>query len=699
MFNIDEKYYKNNNLVNKIETFVSSTVDEPDLKDKYSKAKLTQNLNTQNAKLTNVKDTYSKSFGNLYGFYKKQNIDNITSDIEKNKLLANSQSLVLELEEELGIYIKRLCYFKLAHELDLKSALPSRNSSYTDSTKLKNSIYKKYNSIIDIYNDLYGEKPIYFIKFMTYVTYIIDKCLFTFEYGLLPSLFSECITVPWDSYLSKNESLLLKLGFSEDQTEYVGNYERVQFLNHFIEKDYNKHFTNLLSNMTTRIYEVSKKLNGLYAFEDKINISGANFVQYIDLFVKEIPEYNEGAYKYQTFENGKNIRQITGIPSFPVNPNEMSILSGLYYWCWCYYIYKMKASICDEMHAMTKHLDTNIVNLSKYNASQLTDWFKNSYDNLQKINEKFYSNKYIKQTIKYTQDDINNELKFKNILETDGYPSDYKNLCYYFSTTNSEGQYYVSCSKESNDRYSQLYQYKNDTQDSYTLDQYYYNRYMYLLSLFDYNSCKFFKDKYCTSPEMTNMISNFSSQEMDIRSTIQSELIKGVKSENKTQSKHHNIETFIGNIQEGMTNESQIIGNIKFNDNVNNIIQNQTFNLDGSSTTLKKYTEGKFNESTCAPVNTPYFSASYKCGNIPNENVINKKTVSDYILFDCSNQQNDNSDLFGCSEIILELLNSGFIIIYRKDISRESDAVGSFNNPLWLWDPKIDEITSVSIHI
>ena len=42
MFNIDEKYYKNNNLVNKIETFVSSTVDEPDLKDKYSKAKLTK---------------------------------------------------------------------------------------------------------------------------------------------------------------------------------------------------------------------------------------------------------------------------------------------------------------------------------------------------------------------------------------------------------------------------------------------------------------------------------------------------------------------------------------------------------------------------------------------------------------------------------------------------------------------------------
>ena len=118
---------------------------------------------------------------------------------------------------------------------------------------------------------------------------------------------------------------------------------------------------------------------------------------------------------------------------------------------------------------------------------------------------------------------------------------------------------------------------------------------MYLLSLFDYRSCKFFKDRYCSSPEMTKMVSNFSSQEIDIRGTIQNELIKGVKSENKNETKHHNIETFIGNIQEGMTNEYQIIGNVKFNDNVNNIIQNQTFNIDGSSTTLKKYTEDKLN--------------------------------------------------------------------------------------------------------
>lgn len=697
MFNIDEKYYKNINLVNNIETFITSTVDKTELKDKYNESKLTQNLNIQNSQLTEIKDDYSNPFGNLYGFYEKTNINDISNDIEKNKLLVNSQNLVLELEQDLGEYIKRVCYFKLAHEVDVNSVLASSTSS-NSIYELRTNIYKNYESIINIYNDLYGEKPTYFITFMTYITYITDKCILSRDYTNYPSLKTECSNIPYDDYLEGEwDNVLQRIGIDSngssksDNVNLYRNPDITKDYSSYIEKDYNKHFTNVLSNMTTRIYEVSKKLNGLYSFQDKINISGANFVQYIDLFLKEIPEYNEGAYKYQTFENGRNIRQISEIPSFPVNPNQMSILSGIYYWCWCYYIYSIKSTLCNELYQMNMFLDNNKGTITNYSPSQLTEWYKNAYSNLEKINNKFYNNKYIKQTNKYQKVDIDNELRFKNILESAGYPSDYKNLCYYFSTKNSEGSYYVSCSKESNDRYYQLYQYSNDNTINNTLDQYYNNRYMYLLSKFDYNSCKFFKDKYCTSSEMTQILSSLSSQEIDIRDTIQNELIKGVKNENKTISKHHNIETFIGNIQEGMTNQYQIIGNVKFNDNVNNIIKNQEFNIDGSLTTLKQYTEDKLNESTCAPENTPYFSASYKCGNVPNENLINKKTVSDYILFDCSNPENNDSDVFGCSEIILELLNSGIVIIYRKDLNKESTAEGSFKNPLWLWDPKIEK--------
>ena len=56
-----------------------------------------------------------------------------------------------------------------------------------------------------------------------------------------------------------------------------------------------------------------------------------------------MPEYNEGLINIKHLKMVK-IMKLSGIPSFPVNPNEMSILSDLY-WCWCYYIYK-KTFMC-----------------------------------------------------------------------------------------------------------------------------------------------------------------------------------------------------------------------------------------------------------------------------------------------------------------------------------------------------------------
>ena len=43
---------------------------------------------------------------------------------ERNNLLINHK-FSIRMKKDLGIYFKRVCYFKLAHEIDVNSLLPS----------------------------------------------------------------------------------------------------------------------------------------------------------------------------------------------------------------------------------------------------------------------------------------------------------------------------------------------------------------------------------------------------------------------------------------------------------------------------------------------------------------------------------------------------------------------------------------------
>ena len=124
------------------------------------------------------------------------------------------------------------------------------------------------------------------------------------------------------------------------------------------------------------------------------------------------------------------------------------------------------------------------------------------------------------------------------------------------------------------------------------------------------------------------------------------------------------------------------------------MLNNEKISVDGSSKTLKEYADSELNLSSCVPENTPYFSATYKCGNVTSTNVINKKTISDYVLFNCSKTKGSDNDKYDCGMIILELMDDGQLVVHKKDIQKNKTLDSTI---YWSWTPTLSSITKSRI--
>ena len=498
----------------------------------------------------------------------------------------------------------------------------------------------------------------------------------------------------------------------------VNMYGRDKPLTEFLDSG----FTNL----TNQLKSFYNTLKSFSSHKKQLDNSGTKFSDFITLFNYKISDdaYDNSTYNIYSLGSGKNIEKLY---SKDYMLKHRGILSGYYRWCFQLRIYMIKQQYGLEMNQLAVGVMRSEHILRNYNHTMLTKYLTSVFDIIDIVVDNFINNTYLKNTHQFTSQQIYGFLPFKNIIYAQCFNSDFKDCCANLKTiSNTSGDYLLKCTDKS--YLNTLASMMDLETNKYGLDQFYEYFFVFNVAVLNYALCTFLRDRYChavVSKNTTPSISTESTSDPFIKKYLERYIMKS-HSNNVTKL---NVGTSTTTTTEGFQNDSDKEGfrwrrkkkkssssssssssskttttntkatiptytttnkgldtnNIKFNASVSDILDSTNVTVNGSTTTLKSYSESVIDSSKCTPTNTPYFSASYKCGNV-SANVINKKTISDYVTFDCLSGTND--DKYKCNTFRLELMDDGEVVIMKD---------GDKDKIYWSWKPNISTSTSNTI--
>ena len=635
-------------------------------------------IDEQNTQLDEYSTLCSEQYGGVNSLINMSIIDIIKNEKQRNILLKGLNEKVFILDENLkklffmitpymGTGVHPVDLFKQEFSLDI-SEIPS----FGDCVNLCET---NYNEIIQDYSNIYGEEP---TAFKNGIRILLD-CIKLLRINASVSLSVETQQFVYNdkkNWGNAMEALGLHNMTSDNNSYYAdGKY-------HPLFKDHERqdHSREILVGIKEDLNNISEEINQV----------GSDLYKYVEYFTTNYPYINQDqANLFLQFPNGTTATDI-----LKEGEDAIEETSGLLY----------RMFMLQETNRQSSHLREFVVNLrslyfslrnrtdfTTYDTDELKSFLNENKNNIEQVIDSYYDEGGKFRNILHLDKN-----EFKNLLSF-GIPDSLKELCFNLSKVNDyTGETYASCPPDSLD-----IQYDADvfmkegikTINGRKLGIYQIpiNTIFIYISRINRLYCRKIRDNFCDS-----IISEEQKQEMlaeysDIRDILNTESDHASAysistSGNTTTASNPVISESFTNMKEGFQgNREMIDGKVKFSGSVSNILKDYTNTFGGEEQTLQNYTDDKINLSICNPVNTPYFSATYKCGNIVNDTPLSNLTNSDIAQFNCANPDNQTNDLFNCNLFYLILNDDGSMNIKRN------------NEVMFSWDPEIDETEKLFI--
>lgn len=630
-------------------------------------------LAKQNTYIDEIISNCSQNYNGVQSLINININDKLKNEYNRNKLLLQLENSFNTLDNSLNNLIYYITNY-LSTGIHPLEKLNNKNSEFN--TLYDNSV-ESYNFIKTNYGHLYNETPTEFIYGIQTILDIINEI----KHNNVIKTVLQCN--PFINLLGKYSNSLDISNINNESDNNVFLDSKYYVIKSFSDWDdnYNKKFIQYYKKIINKVNKIDTS--------GKIDIGGKKFSNYRDLLLESC-EINETKYNYfMKFPNGYNASDF--IKHYQSNYSQYNgLLIKQLGWCYCLSTYYIQLFFIHELKnhiSSLKSFKNSIVNNS---TSEVTSYIKELLTKIDTSIETYCLNEYIKKVNSVNSDNLKSNLTFRTLLKNNCYNSNYVECCYYLKTLNeSTGNYYSEC--QNLDEITNLNKEKNYVSGvNDGLSQFSNNEILINLKYLNYYLCEMLRDSYCNKILTNDIMSSLNSETTDTRNTILDQSImaigSGVSTTESSTNVFSQVENFISGCKEGFTGNKKVIpGKIKFNDTVYNIIKNYDFNLDGKSQTLKSYTEEKLNESTCAPVNTPYFTANYKCGTVTNSNPISNATKTDHVTFDCSNPDNENNDIYSCNTFYLKLKDDGTINILKSNDNNNSEIY-------YQWKPEISDL-------
>ena len=700
-----------------------SSINANKLLKKSKKNNKSKDLTSNNEKIQDNLDDLQTPYNGLGELLYQKQTSKIENTINKNKVLESSTELHNDLYEDL----KDLAYHtiqKLPHQMSNSSLITEHNSH-----KLIHRIKHNLLAIKGNYDDIKNKNENKLIQLVEHILEVVHW-LFkhqhdTFHYmpGYSGSQHSTIMNPKILSTLNLTHGKFKDHRHRHRHHNYdVNIYGRDKQLTKFLDSGFTQ-----LTNQLKSFYNTFKNF---LVYKTQIDSSGVNFSDLITLFNSKISDdaYDDSTYNIYSLTSGKTLESL-----YPKDYllKQRGILSGYYRWCFQLRIYMIKQHYGLEINQLAVGVMRSEYILKNYNHTMLTNYLTSVFDIVDIIIDNFVNNTYLTNTHLYNSTNIYAYLPFKTIIYSQCFNSDFKNCCANLKTISSSTEdYLLKCTdKTFLNKIQSMVELETNT---YGLDQFYEFFFVFNVAVLNYALCTFLRDRYChavisknTTPSVstdsetttnsfikkyleryimkihsnnltklnvgsstTTTTEGFSAYDDDEDDNEDTSVIReGFKWRKKKKKKKTSTKTTTKSTTYPIyttSNSGLDTNNIKFNASVSDMLDSTNVTVNGSSMTLKSYSETIIDSSNCTPTDTPYFSASYKCGNV-SANVINKKTISDYVTFDCSSGTNDK---YKCNTFRLELMDDGKVVIMKE---------GNKNKVYWSWKPNISTSTANTI--
>ena len=678
LINFFNPFNDNNNLIEGFDTDCPSSLEDCDSLIQSLRSS-GESLKKQNMYLDQITTNCSKNYDGVESLINININDKLKNEINRNNLLIQMEISFNTLDASLSQLIYYITNYMATgiHPLD---KLNNQNGNYA---KLYKNAYDSYDFIKMNYGHLYGETPTEFI-------YGVKTFL-----DIIKNIRSDGII---KDVLQYNPFLLLNMKYLNSLD--INNISVYNSNNVLLDSDssinissFDEWNNNYKNKFIVKYKTFISSLNKVDS-SGKIDIGGKNFTIYREFLLNtfEIDETKQNYFF--SFPSGYN--GINFIKDYhPDLTNSKGLLIYQLSWVHCNTVYVRQQIFINELLNYYSSILSYKKAIQNNKPPQVTKFIKQLLINIDASILNYCNNDYIKKTNNLSSENLKSNLSFRGLLEDSCYTTNYVECCYYLKTLNeATGKTYSEC--QGLDEINNLEdnkKYVNGVTEG--LSQTSNNQILIYLKYINYYLCEMLRDSYCDSVLTADVMNAINSESTSTRDTIQNQSIFAASSSTNNSDlstlSSNIFETFIGGKRnrEGFEGNQKLIpGRIKFNDTVYNIIKNYTFDLDGGQKTLQEYTEDKLNESTCAPVNTPYFTASYKCGTISNSNPISNATKTDHVTFDCANPNNPSDDVYLCNRFYLILNDDGSFDV-KRDGSNDSDS--SDDVEYYSWSPGISD--------
>ena len=713
-----------------------SSIDADKLVKKSKKNNKSKNLSSNNEKIQDNLDDLQTPYHGLGELLYQKQTTKIENTINKNKVLETSSDIYVDLYDDL----KDLAYHtihKLPHQI--KNTLIKEKHAH----KLIHRIKHNLHAIKGNYDDLKHHNMDKLTKFIELILEVVHWLFkhqhFTFHY--IPGYSGS------HHHHIMNPKILSTLNLSHGRfTERHHHHHHRHHHNHDVNM-YGRDIP-IMRFLTYGFPKMTKILKNYYnsfknfsRYTTELDRSGTSFSDLITLFNYKISDdaYDDKKYDIYSLGSGKTLDKL-----YPKDYliKHRGILSGYYRWCFQLRIYMIKSHYCLEINRLAVGVMRSEYILTRYNYTMLKNYLTSVFNIVDVIIDNFINNENLKNTHQYTAKQIMSFLPFQSIIYTQCFNSDFKDCCSALKKLNpSTGDYLLKCTKKSD--LTNLANLVDLETNKYGLDQFYESFFVYNIAVLNYALCTFLRDRYChnvnarhttpsvstqsttdsvlakflkrfaikahsnvvtklnvgSSPTTTTSTTAEGFQNVNDSEDSEDEYVQeGFRWRRKKKKKHSSSTSSSKSSSTTTTKKKTVVkprfitsniglgtNNVKFNAGVSDILESSNVSVNGSTMSLKEYTEEVLDASSCTPTNTPYFSASYKCGNV-SANVINKKSISDYVTFDCSSGTTD--DKYKCNTFRLELMDDGKVVIMKE---------GNKNKIYWSWKPNISTSTANTI--
>ena len=641
-----------------------------------------KSLDEQNIMLDNYIQDCGEQYSGINSLINMDIIDVMKNEKQGNNLLKSMFESITILQDNISKSIIMITPYQATgiHPIDLfQQEFPNQQiPTFGECEDLCN---KHFQNIVTKYGNIYGEEPS------------------EFKHGI-PVLLDSIRTIKKDASISH---VLECQAFIHEGEPWKTAREALELNN--LVRDPNSYFADgkmgpLASNSPHHDAANSKLLtirNNLESISKDINNVGGSFYNYVENLLTDFSYLNDASFKkakyFLQFPNGTSpfsiLKEKDQIVSDSQTKGLINLMLALQE------TFRHQCRLKEFINAIRNHyLTVRDTNFSDYDENSIKEFIKNNIEELGTIIDSYINDTNFSKIIPYDSNSLKNLITF-NV------PDNLTEFCYNLTKVNSyTGKTYESCPSYSIDiDYANDIFFKNGLKrlDGRTLGIYQtpINSILIYMSRLNRIYCLNIKHKLCPSIISESELAEMNAEYDSVRDLLNEQSdhasAHSISTSNNTTTASNAgiINESFTNMKEGFEgNRHMIDGKNKFSGSVSNILQDYTNVFGGKEQTLQQYTDDKINVSNCNPINMPYFSATYKCGNVMSNNPLSNLTASEIAQFNCANPENEKNDLYDCNLFYLILNDDGTVNIKRNNDS---------NQIMYSWDPEIDESEKIFI--